>query len=221
MSGVFTLPTPAQAVLVTIVGAESTGKTSLALGLVAQLQAQGRSVAMVPEVLREFCEREGRTPMAHEQMGLALEQTQRIQAAREGHDIVVADTSALMIAVYSELIFADLTLYASALKAHAQADLTLLTALDLPWVADGIMRDGAHVRAPVDSLIRQRLQEAGLRHSVIGGEGSTRSRAALSVVEHALQVAELRRRGLPRTPWRWICEKCDDGDCEQHGLASD
>ena len=35
------------------------------------------------------------------------------------------------------------------------------------------MRDGAHVRAPVDSLIRQRLQEAGLRHSVIGGEGSS------------------------------------------------
>ena len=31
-------------------------------------------------------------------------------------DIVVADTSALMIAVYSELIFADLTLYASALR---------------------------------------------------------------------------------------------------------
>ena len=217
MNAPFKLPKPKQGLLVTIVGAESTGKTTLALELVEQLKAKGHHATMVPEVLREFCDREGRTPHEHEQLGLAQAQTQRIQAARAEHDIVVADTSALMISVYSEFIFGDVSLHAMALEAHAQSDLTLLTAVDLPWVADGFVRDGEHVRAPVDALIRSKLIEAGLSHSVIGGTGAQRGAAALSVVEHALHVAELQRRGQPRKPWRWICEKCDDGDCEQHG----
>ena len=57
-----------------------------------------------------------------------------------------ADTTALMIAVYSDLVFADTGLYDDALAAQRRVDLTLVTALDLPWLADGLMRDGAHVR---------------------------------------------------------------------------
>ena len=39
--------------------------------------------------------------------------------------------------------------------------------------------------------------------------------SALSVVEHLLDAPEraARTQGQPR--WRWVCESCDDGDCEQ------
>jgi hypothetical protein len=51
-----------RAFVVAVLGAESTGKTTLAVELGRTLTARGRKVGVVPEVLREFCEREGRTP---------------------------------------------------------------------------------------------------------------------------------------------------------------
>ncbi|MGE5453285.1 MAG: AAA family ATPase [Acidobacteriota bacterium] len=208
----------APSLVVGLLGAESTGKTTLALQLAAQLQARGLRVAVVPEVLREFCDRHGRTPDAHEQADLAREQSRRIEQARAEYSLVIADTTALMIAIYSDYIFSDRSLYADALAAHQTIDLTLLTAVDLPWIADGVQRDGEHVRAPVDALIRHTLRHAGVSHSVVQGEGDARLQSALSVVDHALVVAQARAAGLARKPWRWMCEKCDDGDCEQHWL---
>lgn len=206
------------ALVVAVLGAESTGKTTLVDQLAQALQAQGHRTAVVPEVLREFCEAHGRTPQVHEQLDLALAQSQRIDAAKQTATVVLADTTALMTAVYSDWIFQDPRLYPMALDAHRTVDLTLLTAIDLPWISDGIQRDGEHVRAPVDALIRRALLDAGIGHSVISGQGDVRFRSALGVIQHALLVAQARASGQPRKPWRWVCDKCDDGDCEQHWL---
>ena len=64
-------------------------------------------------MLREFCDAHGRTPHRDEQAGIAAEQTARIAAAAARADVVVADTSAIMIAVYSEIVFGDTSLYAA------------------------------------------------------------------------------------------------------------
>ena len=50
------------AFVIGLLGAESTGKTTLAAELGRALAAGGRRVAVVPEYLREFCDRSGRTP---------------------------------------------------------------------------------------------------------------------------------------------------------------
>ena len=76
-----------------------------------------------------------------------------------------------MIAVYSDFVFADASLYAGALAAQRRCDLTLVTALDLPWQPDGLQRDGAHVRAPVDALLRSALAGAGIAFTTIAGVG--------------------------------------------------
>lgn len=205
--------------IIVIVGAESTGKTTLAAGLTQALLADGVNAVMVPEILREFCDDRGRTPYPHEQVGIAQEQTRRMALAAQVHDVVVADTTALMTAVYSDYLFNDQSLYAQALIDHAFADLTLLTALDLPWQADGLQRDGAHVREPVDSLIRQRLVSARLAFSVVAGQGTHRLDQALLAVRQALSAAQRAQDNVGRSRWRWVCEKCDDGDCEeQHWL---
>jgi nicotinamide riboside kinase len=121
-----------EAFVIALLGAESTGKTVLAGALAGALATPARRVAVVAEYLREFCDRHGRTPRPDEQAHIAAEQTRRINAAAQSHDIVIADTTAVMIAVYSEHVFGDTGLYASALAAHARCNLTLLTALDLP-----------------------------------------------------------------------------------------
>jgi nicotinamide riboside kinase len=176
----------ASAFVVALLGAESTGKTVLAAALGDALAARGLRVEVVAEVLREFCDTHARTPRRDEQAAIAAAQTARIDAAAARAEIVVADTTALMIAVYSDFVFGDVALYADAIAAQRRVDLTLLTALDLPWCADGLQRDGAHVREPVDALLRVALTRAGAVVAIVAGVGSDRLEAALGLVDAAL-----------------------------------
>jgi nicotinamide riboside kinase len=201
--------------VIALLGAESTGKTTLARTLADTLAAEGRSVALVGEYLREFCDAQRRTPRIDEQAAIAAEQTRRIAHAATGHEIVIADTSALMIAVYSDTVFGDTSLYASAEAAHrARCDLTLLTALDLPWQADGLQRDGPHVREPVDARVRAALERAGVPWAVVFGSGPARAEAALAAVRRTLAPPATDDAGNAR--WHWHCERCGDAACERH-----
>lgn len=202
------------AFVVALLGAESTGKTTLSLALRDALAVRGRRVVQVGEYLREFCDREGRTPREDEQAGIAAEQTRRIAEAAADHEIVIADTTALMIAVYSDQVFGDLSLYASAEADQRRCDLTLLTALDLPWISDGLQRDGPHVREPVDARLRASLARAACTYAIVAGSGAARVDAALDSV-----LAALRPAGDDvRTRWQWHCERCGDAACERHAL---
>ena len=198
------------AFVIALLGAESTGKTSLALALHDALAQEGRTLACVGEYLREFCDAHGRTPRCDEQRHIADTQTQRIAAAASNHDIVIADTTALTIAVYSEQVFGDTSLYASAEAEHARCDLTLLNALDLPWQADGLQRDGPHMREPVDALLRAALLRADVAYSVVSGLGPVRLENALACVQRAMNPPN------PHARWQWVCERCGDGACERH-----
>ncbi len=213
--------------IIAIVGAESTGKTQLARQLSAALaQGTGLSSTWVAEYLREWCDREGRTPLASEQSAIAAEQHARIDAAAVAHDVVVCDTTALMTAAYSQLLFGDDTLLSAALQQHRRCALTLLTALDLPWVADGVQRDGPHVREPVDALLRRWLIEQRLNWAVVGGLGERRVQAAIDAVAplvrplappHSGLFTRLAGRNAAAPAWHRVCEKCDSPECE-HAL---
>ncbi len=210
--------------VIAIVGAESTGKSTLALGLAARIHEQtGLRCAVVSEYLREWCDREGRTPRAAEQMAIAQEQQHRIATAAAQHAIVVADTTALMVAIYSQLLFDDDSLLPMAAAAQRSADHTLLTALDLPWVADGHQRDGEHVRAPVDRRLRALMLEHGIAWSVVGGQGAARVDQAFAAVTPLLATltpasaglfTRLAERDAAAPVWRWVCDTCDQPECE-------
>lgn len=204
------------ALTVALLGAESTGKTTLASRLGEVLAAEGRRVAVVGEYLREFCDTHARTPRADEQAGIAAEQTRRIAAAADGHDIVIADTTALMIAVYSDHLFADDALYPEALHAQRRYGLTLLTALDLPWQADGLQRDGPHVREPVMRRVRAALARGAVSYAIVAGQGDARLASALTAVRHALACPDPAYEGRVNPRWQWACDRCSDGDCERH-----
>jgi nicotinamide riboside kinase len=177
------------ALRIAIVGAESTGKTTLAATLAQRLAAEtGLAVAWVPELLREWCERFGRTPQAHEQAELLQGQHERIETAAAAHELVICDTTALMTAVYSRMIFGDRSLEARALALHRRIDHTLLTALDLPWVADGVQRDGPQVREPVDALVRELLRAHRLPWSLVSGQGDARVDCAIDALAPLLRA---------------------------------
>ena len=132
---------PARPIRVALLGAESTGKTTLAAEIADAMTARGYKVKLVTEVLREWCEREQRTPRQDEQATIAHEQARRALAPVAA-DFVIADTTPLMTAVYSQLLFSDESLHPFAAEHQRHYDLTLLTGLDMPWVADGISATG-------------------------------------------------------------------------------
>lgn len=211
-------PAPLRQVIA-LLGAECTGKSTLATQLCEHLSRQGHSVALVSEYLREFCERRGRTPRRDEQGFIAAEQALRIEQAAARHDWVIADTTALMTAVYSDYVFQDPGLYALALQTQAHYAAHLLTAVDLPWQADGHQRDGAHVRQPIDQLIRRALSERGLVYSVVCGRGAERLGNALACLpgSAAAPADDASSRALAR--WHLACERCGDPACERPTAA--
>ena len=116
--------------VVAVLGAECSGKTTLAQQLHRALQQQGIDGVVVDEALRTFCCERGRTPTHQEQAGIAQRQAGAVADAARCHDVVIADTTALMTAVYSEHFFNDTRLYDNALALQRRCGLTLLCASD-------------------------------------------------------------------------------------------
>ena len=203
---------------IAILGAESTGKSWLAKALAGVMQSRGLSVHKVDEALRHWCEREGRTPLAQEQLDIAQIQAQAVTRIPQG--VVISDTTPLMTAVYSHLLFSDESLYPMALAHQALFDQTLVTGLDLPWVADGLQRDGPHVRGPVDTLVRQALERAGIAYRVVYGQGHQRLNNALLALglpgedEAARMTRENAQFAINEGRTVWQCNECSDPECE-------
>jgi nicotinamide riboside kinase len=204
---------------IALLGAESTGKTQLSLALAHCLRARGQEVHLVSEYLRSWCDAQGRTPEPHEQAQIAQQQAGAVLQHTSG--TVIADTTPLMTAVYSHKLFNDESLYAMA-QAHQRVyDMTLITGLDLPWVADGLQRDGPQVREPVDALLRAALNSAGVAYKVVYGQGPERLNNALLALGGELSPQRVEAQyALNRGRTAWACDKCSDAECE-HRLFSD
>ncbi len=167
--------------LICVIGAECTGKTSLAHQLAAEW---GGSV--VPEVLRDWCADRGRTPQAHEQAALMqaqihMENKALAQINKAPDAILLCDTAPLLTAVYSLHYFADDSLLPPAHAHHRRYALTLWLQPDLPWVADGLQRDGLAAQAAVHSLLAQQLAQQSPVVRIVG-RGPARLLAARSAL---------------------------------------
>ena len=191
---------------VALLGAESTGKTQLAQALHAHTLQQGHASTWVPEVLRSWCDTHQTTPQAPQQAGIAMQQASACLSATTPW--VFADTAPLLIAVYSELLFADDSLYPFALEHHRHYDLTLLMGLDMAWVPDGVQRTHAHMRAAFDARVRSALASQRIAYATVYGLGPAR-------LENALQaIAFHQRPPTSNGTWAWQCANCSDAACE-------
>ena len=199
---------PSKPLRIALLGAESTGKTTLGRELAAHFGAQGLRVELVPELLRQWCAREGREPRPEEAEAIAREQESRVDEAAARNDIVVADTSALVVAVYGGLIFPDSELYRFAIDRLRACDRVLLTGLDLPWVPDGLHRS-QDSRDAVDAQLRGILGREAITYRVVYGRGPQRLASALAAI--ATELAPELPAGNRRA---WTCEKCSDPECE-------
>ncbi len=204
-------PRPHRALRVVLLGAESTGKSTLARALATALRADGHAATVVPEGLRAWCERQGRAPTPEEHRAIADAQDAAVDmAAASGPGVVLADTAGLLAALYGGLAFPTDPTWQRALAWLRGCDLLLLAGLDLPWVDDGLQRAGPAVRAQVDAQLRAALDGAGIAYRVVYGSGPARLRNALAPVQALLGQAR-------HAPGGWVhaCANCGDPDCER------
>lgn len=172
-------------VRVAILGAESSGKSTLAAALAARY-----GTVWVPEYLREFVEMQGRVPLAADQFGIARTQIEReAAAAPQARDFLFCDTTPLMTAVYSRHYFDGADAQLAALADATQYDVTLVTAPDSPWVADGLQRESEAVRQLIYRYLLDALDARGIVYHVLHDNLEARLDQAAPLLRQALAAA--------------------------------
>jgi nicotinamide riboside kinase len=197
---------------IALLGAGSTGKSTLAEALARHFNDAGRTALAVPEVLGAWCLREHRAPRAEEWLAVAREQERRVDEAAARADIVIADTTALMVAVHAAMLHGDDPLDRFALESQRRYGATLLMGLDLPCAVGAPHRQDPSPREEVDARLRAELARAALPYRVVYGQGAQRLAGALAALDAAPAMQTAAPQGA--AAWVWSCEKCSDPECE-------
>ena len=151
---------------IAILGAESTGKSTLAEALAAR-----HDTVWVPEYLREFVATRQRVPYEDDQPGIARTQLEREAALLPlARRFLFCDTTPLMTAVYSRIYWGRVPPDLLALEAAHDYALTVVAAPDLPWVPDGLQRESAAVRMRVHAQLLAVLAGRGIPYVMVEGE---------------------------------------------------
>ncbi len=186
--------TPDTVITVAILGAESTGKTTLCRDLAAHFDCP-----WVPEYMRTYlqakwddkqltCTWDDLLPIACGQVALenkcAAESAQALRDKQSASNIpqknyLFCDTCVFELMVYSHWYYGDCP---EALKKAAlmhRYDLILLTEVDTPWVADDL-RDSPHQREEMTTYFERHLQRHNKRFRYIGGSEEQRVQQVVS-----------------------------------------
>lgn len=163
---------------VAILGAESSGKSTLAEALARRYQT-----VWVPEFLREFVVTRQRVPVESEQYLIARTQVEREREAdTRAATYLFCDTSPLMTVLYSRSCFGEADAALEALCARHVYDFTLVTAPDFPWVADGIQRESDAVRQRIHQELMADLRQRGIAYTLLAGALESRLEQAAKVL---------------------------------------
>lgn len=183
---------------VAILGAESTGKTTLSRDLAAYFGSP-----WVPEYMRIYlqekwdneqvtCTWDDLLPIAQGQIDLENKLTQQaaqnLQPSRnpnpnpETQKYLFCDTSLFELMVYSNWYYGDCpdALTQAALSHHY--DLILLTAVDIPWVADDL-RDSPYQRDEISAYFESQLNCHEKNFKRVGGDRGERVRQVVECLK--------------------------------------
>ncbi len=186
---------------VIVVGAESTGKSTVAAAVASRLRSRGgafATTAWVPEAGREVTEHKlaAAGPGAamdalvwetQDFADIAREQARRERAAaRAGAPVLVCDTDAFATGIWHERYRGEPSPAVDALGEPAPFHLYLLTHHDdVPFEQDGL-RDGEHVRAWMTHRFVERLGATGRRWQWLRGGREAREADALAAIDAVL-----------------------------------
>ena len=184
---------------VVVLGAESTGTTTLARALADRYATEwvpehGRAVSLERLAEGRFGE------WAHEDFHAIARRQQADEdaVARRAGPLLVCDTDALATCVWEERYLGASTPDTEALAAARRYDLYVLTGDDAPFVQDGV-RDGEAIRGRMTRRFRERLAERPEPWIEVRGPHAARMEQAAAAVDGVLrwEFAEPLRPPVP------------------------
>jgi len=165
-------------------GPESVGKSVIGAQLASRLDAE-----LIHEYGRDYCDLHGTDLDMAGLIEIARVQTEWIAAARaRAERFVIADTDALMTAVWADMMLGERDPWFDGFT--DTADLYLLLDIDLPFVDDGLRLYGSgEDRRRFFDLCRAELERRGLRWALVSGSGEARLDNALAAIASAFGAA--------------------------------
>ncbi|HEX9725397.1 MAG TPA: ATP-binding protein [Vicinamibacteria bacterium] len=164
---------------VVVTGSECTGKTTLVKAL-----AEHYETVCVPEFIRGFVIEKDAPPTYED-----VEPIARGQMALEdehisvGTRLLIHDTDLLSAVVYNHHYYGECPGWIEDACAKRAADLYLLAGIDVPWIADGWLRDRGDRREEMQELFRNALLDRRLNFTEIRGEHHERLAEAVSAID--------------------------------------
>ena len=163
---------------VAVLGAESTGKTTLAQSL-----ARHFATVWVAEYGRIYCEDRDALALQSADFDaigrgqIAAEET----AATRANRVLICDTDVHTTCTWSDLVIGTRSVWLTEAAASRRYDLTLLLGADVPWIADGtrVLQDR---RDEHTARLRQALSQAGQPYTLVDGDYDRRFAVARAAV---------------------------------------
>ena len=166
---------------IVVSGSECTGKTTLASGIAAKLDAPFSS-----ESARNYVNELGRVVQFSDVEPIARRQIEIEDALLgDGSPMYIFDTDLFSTLIYSRLYFGRCPGWIEPLCRARRADLYLLCGIDLPWIKDGFQRgqDTPKKRQHAHGLFTNVLNENGCSVRAVSGLNNNRLQCAISAIE--------------------------------------
>lgn len=171
---------------VVIIGAESTGKTTLATALAEHYQT-----AWVPEFGRLYTEARryrGELWRSDEFTYIAVEQARMEDAlARIANGVLICDTDPFATTIWHERYLGGPSVAVQVVAASRSYDLYVLTDTDIPFVQDGI-RDGEAIRQWMHNRFHDEISRMATPMIVVSGPHDERLEAAVARIDAMLNA---------------------------------
>jgi NadR type nicotinamide-nucleotide adenylyltransferase len=168
---------------IAILGAESTGKTTLARSLALRFQT-----VWVPEYAREYMTMHTGDYSAEDIVEIAKHQLlEEDQLALQANKLLFTDTEIITAKVWCEDVFSFCPTWLGQQLNEHPYDLFLLTANDLPWVADPV-RVNPQRRDYFFNLYKRLMEEMKFPYEIISGRYEARLLSAINAVKKHFEV---------------------------------
>lgn len=165
-----------------VLGAESTGTTTLARALAANY-----GTVWVPEYGRMYAEGKYGAPHPEwhsDEFVHIAEQQARMEdrLAREANRVLICDTDPLATSVWHERYMESMSAELVAIARRRRYDMYILTGDEIPFEQDGT-RDGEHVRHAMHRRFEKVLEASGKPFIVVRGSREERLNAAVAAID--------------------------------------
>jgi len=165
-----------------VLGAESTGTTTLAMAL-----ADALKTCWVPEYGREYSEikmQRGETDWTSDEFVLIAKRQCEMEdaAARRANKVLICDTNAFATCLWHKRYMGSENPDVAAIAAKRKYDLYILTGDEIPFVQDGL-RDGEHIRHQMHQWFEEALKKQPAPWIVVRGTPEERLKTALKTID--------------------------------------